>query len=151
MERQKSPFPTVTHSRYNSNLLVIINRSRRWQQWIAVKILLSLYYRVYLCRKSSHCYLQMATPLNAHPVHCLNICLMSCPSVHNSSSSRHAHSVISKCHCGPDSSVGIATGYGLYRPEIESRWGRRDFPHLSRPALGPAQTPVQRVPGISGG
>ena len=34
------------------------------------------------------------------------------------------------------SSVGIATGYGLDGPGIESRWGR-DFPHLSRPALGP--------------
>ena len=30
--------------------------------------------------------------------------------------------------CG--SSVGIATGYGLDGPEIESRWGR-DFPHQS--------------------
>jgi hypothetical protein len=29
--------------------------------------------------------------------------------------------------------VGIATGYGLDGPEIESRWGR-DFPHLFRPA-----------------
>jgi len=36
---------------------------------------------------------------------------------------------------GSGSSVGIATGYGLDGPEIESRWGR-DFPHLSRPALG---------------
>ena len=36
----------------------------------------------------------------------------------------------------PDSSVGIATGYGLDGPGIESRWGR-EFPHLSRPALGP--------------
>jgi hypothetical protein len=35
----------------------------------------------------------------------------------------------------PGSSVGIATGYGLDGPGIESRWGR-DFPHLSRPALG---------------
>ena len=33
---------------------------------------------------------------------------------------------------GCDSSVGIATLYGL----DESRWGR-DFPHPSRPALGP--------------
>jgi len=33
------------------------------------------------------------------------------------------------------SSVGIATGYGLDGPGIESRWGR-DFPHLSRPDLG---------------
>jgi hypothetical protein len=40
--------------------------------------------------------------------------------------------------CGPGSVVGIATGYGLDGPGIESRWGR-DFPHLSRPALGPTQ------------
>ena len=38
--------------------------------------------------------------------------------------------------CGPGSVVGIATGYGLDGPGIESRWGR-DFPHLSRPAPGP--------------
>ena len=43
---------------------------------------------------------------------------------------------------GPGSSDGIATGYGLDGPGIESRW-RRDFPHLSRPALGPTQPPVQ--------
>jgi hypothetical protein len=41
----------------------------------------------------------------------------------------------------PGSVVGIATGYGLYGPGIESRW-RRDFPHLSRPDLGPTQPPV---------
>jgi hypothetical protein len=52
--------------------------------------------------------------------------------------------------CGPGSSVGIATDYGLNGPEIESRWGR-DFPHLSRPALGPTQPPVQSVPGLSRG
>ena len=43
---------------------------------------------------------------------------------------------------GPSSSVGTATGYGLDGPGIESRWGR-DFPHLSRPAMGPTQPPVQ--------
>ena len=37
---------------------------------------------------------------------------------------------------GPRSSVGIATGYGLDGTGIESQW-KRDFPHLSRPALGP--------------
>ena len=51
--------------------------------------------------------------------------------------------------CGPGSSVGIATGYGLDGPGIEYRWGVGDFPHLSRPALGSTQPPVQWVPGLS--
>ena len=52
------------------------------------------------------------------------------------------------CVCVPGSVVGIATGYGLDGPGIESRWGR-GFPHLSRPALGSTQPPVQCVPGLS--
>jgi hypothetical protein len=40
--------------------------------------------------------------------------------------------------------LGIPNGYGLDGPGIESRW-RRDFLHMSRPAMGPTQPPVQWV------
>jgi hypothetical protein len=48
---------------------------------------------------------------------------------------------------GRYSSVGIATRYGLDGPGIESRW-MGDFPHLSRPAMGPTQPHIKWVPGL---
>ena len=41
--------------------------------------------------------------------------------------------------CGPGSSVGIATGYGLEGPGIESRWGARfSAPVQTGPGAHPA-------------
>ena len=48
---------------------------------------------------------------------------------------------------GRDSSVGVAIHCGLDGPGIESRCGR-NFPHRSRPALGPTQPPTQWVGGL---
>ena len=48
---------------------------------------------------------------------------------------------------GRDSSVGVATRYGLDGPGIKSRWGP-DFPHPSRPALGAHTASCQWVPGL---
>ena len=53
----------------------------------------------------------------------------------------------SRSSVGRDSSVGIATRYEVDGPEIECRWGR-DFPHLSRQAMGPNELSVQWVPGL---
>jgi hypothetical protein len=49
-----------------------------------------------------------------------------------------------------NSSIGKATRYGLDDSGIESRLGQ-DFPHPSRPVLGPTQPPIQWVPGLSRG
>jgi len=45
---------------------------------------------------------------------------------------------------GRDSVIGIATRYGLYGAGIEFQCGL-NFPHPSRPALGPNQRPVKWI------
>ena len=51
---------------------------------------------------------------------------------------------------GWDSSVGIATCYGLDVLGIKSQWGQ-DILHPSRSVLGPTQPPIQWVPSLSQG
>ena len=53
------------------------------------------------------------------------------------------------CFGRPGSSVCIATDYGLDGPT--SNPGGDDIFRPSKPALGPTQPPVQRVPGLSRG
>ena len=61
----------------------------------------------------------------------------------------NSDSAVTELLRGPDNSIGMATHYGLGGQGIESRSGR-DFPHRSRPALGPTQSPIQWIPGFSG-
>ena len=51
--------------------------------------------------------------------------------------------------CGPGSSVGIATDYGLDGPG--SNAGGDEIFRPSRPAMGSTQPPVIWVPGLSRG
>jgi hypothetical protein len=70
-------------------------------------------------------------------------------SCHNSHKNTVKYSCLYVSHVrGRNSAVSIATRYGVDGPGIESRWGR-NFPHLSRLALGPTQPPKQWVPGLS--
>jgi hypothetical protein len=75
-----------------------------------------------------------------------NVCWCSCRSYRNKSKFDPAFYVSG----GRNSSVGIATRYGLDGPGIESRWGR-DVSPTSRPALGPNHAPTQWVPSLSRG
>ena len=66
--------------------------------------------------------------------------------MHLSAKMSHITAVI-KGNCGPGSSVGIATDYGLDGPG--SNPGKDEIFRPSRPALGLTQSPVKWVPGLS--
>ena len=59
-----------------------------------------------------------------------------------------------KNYCGPGSSVGIVTGYGLDGPGIESRWGARFSACVQTgPGAHPASWTMGTVsfPGVKSG
>jgi len=55
-----------------------------------------------------------------------------------------------RCKVGQDNVCSITTLYGVDGPGIES-WWQRNFPHPSRPTLGPAQPPVQWIQDLFAG
>jgi len=57
------------------------------------------------------------------------------------------YQLVSVHMCGPGSSVGIATDYGLDGPG--SNPGGYEIFRSSSPALGPTQSSVKWVPGLS--
>jgi len=61
--------------------------------------------------------------------------------------SSHYHQMTTS-KVGQQSSVSIANSYRVADPQSESWWGW-EFPHLSRPAIGPTQPPVKWTPGLS--
>jgi hypothetical protein len=54
-------------------------------------------------------------------------------------------------HSGPGSSVGIATGYGLDGPVIESRWGGENFRTRPDRPWGPPSLPYNGYRVLPGG
>jgi len=58
----------------------------------------------------------------------------------------HFAGELKQCSLTQAEIAGIATRYGLNGPGFEYGW-RRDFPHQSRPVLGPTHPPVRGTMG----
>ena len=102
-----------------------------WRHWQTVQFIVCT--GIHLNRWGARRYEWLETSLAAPP-----LCII-----------RHLHLYIFWCLCharcvGRDSSVGIATCYGLDGPGMES-WLRQEFPHC------PDQPAIQAVPGLSPG
>ena len=108
------------------------------------------------------CLLHLSTPLpsnfkelfsSRNRLRALNVAIVliacRCHVGHKNADRLQAHGSACTLFAGKQdvASVATATCYGLDGLRIESRC-RRDFPHRSRPALGPTQPPIQRVPGL---
>ena len=72
-----------------------------------------------MCRKDLHIYIVFYTIHYYSSVHSATLCLFS-PTIYHDLS---IFIPILYCIMGRDSSVGIATRYGLHGPWIASRWG----------------------------
>jgi len=81
------------------------------------------------------------------------VCVVSCSLYAPCTKTHHNYISVQK-YCGPGSSAGIATGYGLDGPGIEFRWGERfSAPVQTGPGFRPAFCTVGTVsfPGVKSG
>ena len=104
------------------------------------------------CRASSGCRLpnrhaqhKSTRVLTAVQWKCLRVFIRMFMYLFNGVMEPYIFSEIKTDYRGRGGSVGRAARYGLGGPRTASRGGR-DFPHSSRPALGPIQPPIQWVP-----
>jgi hypothetical protein len=88
---------------------------------------------------------------------CILICQLRtyCPNSNNSApiflkKSKISFHFLQLILCGPDSSVGIATDYGLDGRGIESRWGARFFAHVQTDPEAPPDSCIMGTGSFPG-